>query len=371
VLIIVLTESPMEDPSPGTFFQINGLEPKTLGRGSNASLRIKHSSISREHIRFVPDTHTWFIEDLGSRNGTLLNDEPLKGKKLLAKGFRLKVGLFHFKVCSASRPTAEKKASQAIKKSSEPIAVSIEPIAVPQAVVAKSEPVKTKPPAWFDEDLIRHPDDHEPAIPEYGGGSEQDNLGTGIFPSMDGGGGDWTVIAEADGPQQYVADSYEPADDWDEPFAEDRPPKARATPRKSSSKKRPPQASTEPDWPVDLPADANDSKDGPRKPRRPIQTPKISRDKITDADLTALENFADMSSLNLSGSQITDVGLKYLKKLKHLRSLDLEGTCVTDQGIEHLAEMSHLTFLDLTDTRVSDQGIETLLKSLTLCRVVY
>jgi len=366
----------MGDPGPGTFFQINGLKSKTLGRGSSADIRIKHSSISREHIRFVPETHTWFIEDLGSRNGTFLNDEPLKGKKILQKGFRLNVGLFHFKVCSASRPTTEKKASQTIKKSAEPIVQSEpiaqgEPIAVPQTIMAKPEPVKTKPPAWFNEDLIRHPDDHEPAVAEYGGGSEQDNLGTGIFPSMTEEG--WGVNTETEGSDTvYVADSYEPDDDYDEPFSEDRPAKARATPRKASSKKRAVQDSADPDWPADS-GGADDSKDrrGPAKPRRPVATPKMSRDKITDADLTALENFTDMSSLNLSGSQITDVGLKYLKKLPHLRSLDLEGTHVTDQGIEHLAEMSHLTFLDLTDTRVSDQGIETLLKSLPLCRVVY
>ena len=97
MLVIVVTKSP-GDPPPGTFFQINGLEPKILGRGSSADLRIKHSSISREHVRFVPDSHAWSVEDLGSRNGTQFMDEKLKGRKILQKGHQFKIGMFGFKV---------------------------------------------------------------------------------------------------------------------------------------------------------------------------------------------------------------------------------------------------------------------------------
>ena len=41
-----------------------------LGRSSSCGLSLPHNSISREHCVFVRDGERWFIEDLGSSNGT-------------------------------------------------------------------------------------------------------------------------------------------------------------------------------------------------------------------------------------------------------------------------------------------------------------
>jgi len=352
VLVIVVTKSPPGDPPPGTFFQINGLEPRILGRGSSADLRIKHSSISREHVKFHPESHAWSVEDLGSRNGTLFNNAKLTGRKILQKGHQFNIGLFGFKVYSASRPTEQKGSASGIKKSNEPIAV-------PKIASTKSEPVKAKTPDWFTEDLLRHPDDHEPKAPEYGGGSEQDNMGTGIFPAATEDG--WGVIAERHATTQAMAapEQIEALEEWDEPFEEDRPAKKPSKPKAEKKTESPAQAKEQKET------------DDAGKPLRSMETPKIMRDTITDADLTSIEDFAKLNSLNLSKSQVTDVGLKYLRKLENLRSLDLEGTNVTDWGIEHLLAMKHLTFLDLTDTQLTEKGIETLLKGLPDCRLVY
>jgi predicted component of type VI protein secretion system len=48
-----------------------------LGRSSDCDLPIKHTSISREHCAFVQEAGEWFVEDLGSSNGTLLGENKL------------------------------------------------------------------------------------------------------------------------------------------------------------------------------------------------------------------------------------------------------------------------------------------------------
>jgi DNA-binding NtrC family response regulator len=61
-----------------------GLEPveHTLGRDRGCDLAVPDTTLSRRHLRFVPTTGGWEVEDLGSRNGTLLNDRPLTRARL-------------------------------------------------------------------------------------------------------------------------------------------------------------------------------------------------------------------------------------------------------------------------------------------------
>jgi len=60
-----------------------------IGRSTRAALCLKGSYISVQHalIRWVGDH--WELKDLGSRNGTRVNDEPLE----VGKGARLEVGM--------------------------------------------------------------------------------------------------------------------------------------------------------------------------------------------------------------------------------------------------------------------------------------
>src|SRR5262245_54013523 len=48
----------------------------TIGRGTDADLRVDHESVSRKHVRLhVGDG--LFVEDLGSSNGTKVGDQTL------------------------------------------------------------------------------------------------------------------------------------------------------------------------------------------------------------------------------------------------------------------------------------------------------
>lgn len=69
-----------------------GKDRMVLGRSSECDLPIKHTSISREHAAFSKEGEDWFIEDLGSSNGSWLNKDKLTGKVKLAEKDIVKCG---------------------------------------------------------------------------------------------------------------------------------------------------------------------------------------------------------------------------------------------------------------------------------------
>lgn len=63
-----------------------------LGRSSSCDLRLPHASISRRHARLTRRGEHLFLEDLGSQNGTFLDDERLSGPRELLIGQRIHIG---------------------------------------------------------------------------------------------------------------------------------------------------------------------------------------------------------------------------------------------------------------------------------------
>ncbi|MEN0067417.1 MAG: FHA domain-containing protein, partial [Myxococcota bacterium] len=47
----------------------------TIGRGRACTVRVKDSRASRQHCRLFERQGAWYIEDLGSANGTLVNGD--------------------------------------------------------------------------------------------------------------------------------------------------------------------------------------------------------------------------------------------------------------------------------------------------------
>jgi diguanylate cyclase (GGDEF)-like protein len=62
-----------------------------IGRSSQATLQIDHESVSRRHARIVLTDSGVLLNDLGSTNGTYVNDEPVQ-ERALAHGDLIKVG---------------------------------------------------------------------------------------------------------------------------------------------------------------------------------------------------------------------------------------------------------------------------------------
>lgn len=83
--------------SEGKEVRISG--PKFLiGRADECNLRPRSDVVSRHHCQILVDDDEVTVEDLGSRNGTIVNDEVIKEKTSLAPGDQLKVGKLLFEV---------------------------------------------------------------------------------------------------------------------------------------------------------------------------------------------------------------------------------------------------------------------------------
>ena len=74
---------------PGTAYDISG--GATLGRG-DVEIRLDDPFASSRHARISREGHIVVIEDLGSTNGTYLNEEPLNGPQPLHPGDRIRIG---------------------------------------------------------------------------------------------------------------------------------------------------------------------------------------------------------------------------------------------------------------------------------------
>jgi len=66
-------------------------EGATLGRG-DVEIQLEDPFASSRHARITRQGHTLVIEDLGSTNGTYLNEEPLTGPQPLHPGDRIRIG---------------------------------------------------------------------------------------------------------------------------------------------------------------------------------------------------------------------------------------------------------------------------------------
>ena len=69
-----------------------GEEPVIIGRDDGCLLKLTDNLVSREHCRVERRNGGWRVCDLESKNGTLLNGNPLKGEKSLGPGDRIQVG---------------------------------------------------------------------------------------------------------------------------------------------------------------------------------------------------------------------------------------------------------------------------------------
>jgi hypothetical protein len=79
----------------GTAYDVQG--GATLGRG-DVEIQLDDPFASSRHARISRQGHVLVIEDLGSTNGTYLNDEPLRGPQPLHPGDRIRIGdsEFHY-----------------------------------------------------------------------------------------------------------------------------------------------------------------------------------------------------------------------------------------------------------------------------------
>jgi DNA-binding winged helix-turn-helix (wHTH) protein len=82
-----------------------------IGRSPEASIPIYMRSISRRHARIVVDGQAAWIEDLGSKNGTLVNGRAVQGRVPLSPGDQVRLGDETLILWSATDVTTERRES--------------------------------------------------------------------------------------------------------------------------------------------------------------------------------------------------------------------------------------------------------------------
>jgi hypothetical protein len=76
--------------SPGMEYDLH--DGAVLGRGEQAEIRLEDPFASSRHARIVRQGGVMVLEDLGSTNGTYLNEEVLAGPTPLHPGDRVRIG---------------------------------------------------------------------------------------------------------------------------------------------------------------------------------------------------------------------------------------------------------------------------------------
>ena len=77
-------------PTPGRRFRL--ATNIVIGRGSESTLQLDDPEVSRRHTMVRCEGPTFVVEDLNSRNGTLLNGLPLRAPRALSFGDKLQLG---------------------------------------------------------------------------------------------------------------------------------------------------------------------------------------------------------------------------------------------------------------------------------------
>ncbi|MBI3647784.1 MAG: FHA domain-containing protein [Actinobacteria bacterium] len=78
----------------------DGARPRTfkltastvLGRAPECEIRLDDTYVSQEHARIFGKGERWYVEDLGSTNGTFVNDQRLAAPAQVEPGDRIRVG---------------------------------------------------------------------------------------------------------------------------------------------------------------------------------------------------------------------------------------------------------------------------------------
>ena len=72
-------------------------ENAVIGRNKNCDIVLKESYISAQHVRIWYEKKEWYLEDLGSRNGTSVNGQRIKRRVILDPQDEISVGKLRFK----------------------------------------------------------------------------------------------------------------------------------------------------------------------------------------------------------------------------------------------------------------------------------
>jgi len=80
-----------DGPDAGQSVQL-GSEPLLIGRGTDAAIRLDDDYVSTRHARVATNGEEWFVEDLGSTNGTYVGSQRVTTPTAVAVGTPIRIG---------------------------------------------------------------------------------------------------------------------------------------------------------------------------------------------------------------------------------------------------------------------------------------
>jgi predicted component of type VI protein secretion system len=89
-LVLHVVESPHEGESE---IALTGQRAVEIGRAGGLDLTLTDAHVSERHARIVSTAGEFVVEDLGSENGTYVNEQPIQAPRVLLPGDRIRVGL--------------------------------------------------------------------------------------------------------------------------------------------------------------------------------------------------------------------------------------------------------------------------------------
>ena len=81
----------VEGDNPGTRAELADA-PLLIGRGSDAAIKLDDDYVSTRHARIAASGDEWFVEDLGSTNGTYVGPVRITQPTTIGLGVQVRVG---------------------------------------------------------------------------------------------------------------------------------------------------------------------------------------------------------------------------------------------------------------------------------------
>ena len=81
----------VEGENPGTRAELTDA-PLLIGRGSDAAIKLDDDYVSTRHARVAASGDEWFVEDLGSTNGTYVGPVRITQPTTIGLGVQVRVG---------------------------------------------------------------------------------------------------------------------------------------------------------------------------------------------------------------------------------------------------------------------------------------
>jgi pSer/pThr/pTyr-binding forkhead associated (FHA) protein len=81
----------LEGPDPGRCYALT--QVNSLGRAADNLVRLKEDTVSAHHALLIFRGGQWWLEDLGSRNGTKVNEVQVEEPLVVTYGDALRLGI--------------------------------------------------------------------------------------------------------------------------------------------------------------------------------------------------------------------------------------------------------------------------------------